>query len=162
MSLQQYLKVVICFIILTDLRRFFVKFCVDEVFKFLGKDLMDYGIRSGKSLILAMRKAPQVNISTILKHLSLGMPRLASHLSSLTIIGILWFLFCSHDLCPLCFCFSFKNHTSMRQPFIYLQNTSCASLIYFKYDLIELLFVLHLNLLSMVLQNASCASLIYF
>ena len=33
-----------------------------EVFKFLGKDLMDYGIRSGKSLSLGMPKAPQGNI----------------------------------------------------------------------------------------------------
>ena len=33
MSLQQYLKVVICFIILTGLTKFFVKFCVDEVFE---------------------------------------------------------------------------------------------------------------------------------
>ena len=30
-----------------------------EVFKFLGKDLMDYGIRSGKSLSLGMPMAPQ-------------------------------------------------------------------------------------------------------
>ena len=118
-------------------------------------------IKRVKSSSLGMPKAPQVNISRILKHLSLGMPRLASHLSSSTIIGIPRFLFCSHDLCPLCFSFSFRNHASMRQHFIDLQNISCASLISLKYDLIELLFVLHLNLLSMVLQNASCASLIY-
>ena len=118
-------------------------------------------IKRGKSSILGMPKTPQVNISRILKHLSLGMPRLASHLSSSTIIGIPRFLFCSHNLCPLCFCFSFKNQASMRYPFIDLQNTSCA-LISFKYDPIELLFVLHLNLLSMVLQNALCASLIHF
>ena len=119
-------------------------------------------IKRGKSSSLGMPKATQVNIPRILKHLSLGMPRLASHLSSSTIIGIPRFLFHSHDLCPLCFCSSFMNHAIMRQPFIDLQNASCASHISFKYDLIELLFVLHLNLLSMVLQNASCASLIYF
>ena len=161
MSLQQYLKVLICFIILTDLTKFLLKFCVDEVFEDRGAVKMRR-IKRGKSSSLGMPKGRQVNISRILKHLSLGMPRLASHLSSSTIIGIPRFLFCSHDLCPLCFCFSFKNHASMRQPFIDLQNTSCASLISFKYDLIELLFVLHLNLLSMVLQNASCASLIHF
>ena len=33
-----------------------------EVFKFLGKDLMDYGIRNGKSLSLGMPKAPQGKI----------------------------------------------------------------------------------------------------
>ena len=54
------------------------------------------------------------------------------------------------------------NHASMRYHFIYLYKSSCASLISFKYGLIELLFVLHLNLLSMVLWNASCASLIHF
>ena len=31
-------------------------------FPVLGKDLMDYGIRSGKSLSLGMPKAPQGNI----------------------------------------------------------------------------------------------------
>ena len=161
MSSKQYLKVVIFFIILTDLTKFLLKFCVDEVFEDRGA-INVRRIKRGKSSSLGMPKAPQVNTSMILKHLSLGMPRLASHLSSSTIISIPWFLFCSHDLCPLCFYFFFKNHASMRQPLIGLQNASCASLISFKYDLIELLFVLHLNLLSMVLQNASCASLIYF
>ena len=31
-------------------------------FQVLGKDSMDYGIRSGKSLRLGITKAPQVNI----------------------------------------------------------------------------------------------------
>ena len=31
-----------------------------EVFKFLGKDLMDFGIRSGKSLSLGITKVPKV------------------------------------------------------------------------------------------------------
>ena len=161
MSFKQYLKLVICFIILTDLTKFLLKFCVDEVFEERGVTDVRR-IKRGKSSSLGMPKAPQVNILRILKHLSLGLPRLAPHLSSSTIIGIPRFLFCSHNLCPLCFCFSCKNHDSMGQPFLDLQNTSCASLISFKYDLIELLFVLHLNLLSMVLQNASCTSLIYF
>src|SRR3989337_2298238 len=113
MSLQQYLKVVICFIILTDLTRFFVKFCVDEVFE--DRVVIDMRrIRRGKSSRLGMPKAPQVNISRILKHLSLGMPRLASHLSSSTIIGIPQFLFCSHDMRPLClFFFSFPLCTML-------------------------------------------------
>ena len=33
-----------------------------EVFMFFGKDLIDYGIRSGKSLSLRMPKAPQGKI----------------------------------------------------------------------------------------------------
>src|SRR5215216_234433 len=101
MSLQQYLKVVICLIILTDLTWFVVKFCVDEVFEDRGVINMRR-IRRGKISSLGMPKAPQVNISNILKHLSLGMPRLASHLSFSTIIGIPRFLFCSHDLRLLC------------------------------------------------------------
>ena len=59
----QYLNVVGYFLILTELMRFSVEFCVVKFSSFLGKDLMDYGIRSGKSL-------------------SLGMPRMASPLSS--------------------------------------------------------------------------------
>ena len=50
------------FLILMELMRFSVEVLCCEVFKFLGKDLMDYGIRSGKRLILGMPKAPQGNI----------------------------------------------------------------------------------------------------
>ena len=40
---------------------FCFEFCVVEVFM-LGKDSMDYGIRSGKSLSLGIPKAPQGDI----------------------------------------------------------------------------------------------------
>ena len=139
MSLQQYLKVVVCFLILTDLTKFLLKFCVDGVFEDRGVINMRR-IKRGESSSLGMPKAPQVNISRILKHLSLGMPRLASHLSSSTIIGISQFLFCSHDMrlfCVYLFLFSFMNHASMRQSFIYLQNALCASLKSFEYGFIE-------------------------
>ena len=126
----------ICFIILTDLTKFLLKFCVDEVFEDRGAINMRR-IKRGKSSSLGMPKAPQVNISRILKHLSLGKPRLASHLSSSTIIGIPQFLFCSHDLCPLCFSFSLRTMLVWDIP----------SSIY------RILHVLHLNLLSMTLQN---------
>ena len=59
MSSLHYLKVVVCFLILTELMRFSVEVLCCEVFKFLGKDLMDYGIRSGKILSLEMPMAPQ-------------------------------------------------------------------------------------------------------
>ena len=134
MSSLQYLKVVVCFITLTDLTKFLLKFCVDEVFEDRGAINMRR-IKRGKSSSLGMPKAPQVNISRILKHLSLGMPRLASHLSSSTIIGIPRFLFCSHDLCPLCLYFSLR---------IMLVWDS-FSFIY------RMLHVLHLYLLSMIL-----------
>ena len=44
-------------------------------------------LRIHKSSSLGMPKAPQDNISRSLKRLSLGMPRLASHLSSSTTVG---------------------------------------------------------------------------
>ena len=99
-SLQQYLKVETCFIILTDLTKFFVKLFVDELFEERGVTDMTR-IRRCKGSSLGIPKAPQENISMILKHLSLGMPRLASHLSSSIIIGIPRFLFGSHDMCLL-------------------------------------------------------------
>ena len=62
MSSLKYLKAVVYFLILTELMRFSVEVLCCEVFKFLGKDLMDFGIRSGKILILGMPKAPQGKI----------------------------------------------------------------------------------------------------
>ena len=55
------LRVVICFIILTDLTELFVEFCVDEVFEDRG--CLDVRRRRrGKSSSLGMPEAPQVNI----------------------------------------------------------------------------------------------------
>ena len=62
MSSLQYLKVVVYFLILTELMRFFVEVLCCEVFKFLGKDLMDFETRSGKSLSFGLPKAPQGKI----------------------------------------------------------------------------------------------------
>ena len=53
---------VVCFVSLTELMRFSVEVLCCEVLKFLGKDLMDFGIRSGKSISLGMPKAPQGKI----------------------------------------------------------------------------------------------------
>ena len=60
MSSQQYLSGDL-FSYTNGAYEFSVKFCVVK-FQVLGKDLMDYGIRSGKSLSLGMPKAPQGNI----------------------------------------------------------------------------------------------------
>ena len=55
------LRVVICFIILTDLTEFLLKFCVDEVFD--DREGLDVRRRRrGKSSTLGMPKASQVNI----------------------------------------------------------------------------------------------------
>ena len=55
------LRVVICFIILTDLTELSVEFCVDEVIKDQG-GLDMRRRRRGKSSSLGIPKAPQVNI----------------------------------------------------------------------------------------------------
>ena len=60
MSSQQYLSGDL-FSYTNGAYKFSVEFCVVK-FQVLGKDSMDYGIRSGKSLSLGMPKAPQGNI----------------------------------------------------------------------------------------------------
>ena len=71
-------------------------------FQVLGKDLMDYGTRSGKSLSLGMPKAPQGKIQGQPKSLSLGMPRKASPLSSSSIGNFTWsYIFIHHIICVL-------------------------------------------------------------
>ena len=73
---------VIYFLILTELTSFLLSFVLWS-FQVLGKDSMDYGIRSGKSL-------------------SLGMPRKASPLSSLFIGNFTWsYIFIHHMICVL-------------------------------------------------------------
>ena len=80
---------------------------MDEVFEERG--VTDVGrIKRGKSSSLGMPKVPQLNISKDTQASKLG-DAPASHLSSSTNIGIPRFLFCSHDLCPLCFYFSLKS-----------------------------------------------------
>ena len=54
------LRVVICFIILTDLTEFLLKFCVDEMFDRGGLDMRK--MKRGKISSLGMPEAPQVNI----------------------------------------------------------------------------------------------------
>ena len=82
MSSLQYLEVVFCFLSLTELTSFLLSFVLWS-FQVLGKDSMDYGIRSGKSL-------------------SLGMPRKASPLSSSFIGNFSWsYIFIRHMICVL-------------------------------------------------------------
>ena len=58
---ETVLRVVICFIILTDLTELSVEFCVDEVFEERG-GLDVKRRRRGKSSSLGIPKAAQVNI----------------------------------------------------------------------------------------------------
>ena len=91
----------IYFLILTELTSFLLSFVLWS-FQVLGKDSIDYGIRSGKSLSLGMPKARQGNIQGRLKRLSLGMPRKASPLSSSFIGNFTWgYIFIHHMICVL-------------------------------------------------------------
>ena len=83
MSSLQYVKVAVCLLlILTELTSFVWVLC-GWSFQVLGKDSMDYGIRRGKSL-------------------SLGMPRMASPLSSSFIGNFTWsYIFIHHMICVL-------------------------------------------------------------
>ena len=101
MSSLQYLQVVFCFLSLTELTRFSTLSFVLWSFQVLGKDLMDYGTRSGKILSLGMHMSPQDNIRT-LESQSLGMPRKASPLSSTSIGNFTWsYIFIHHMICVL-------------------------------------------------------------
>ena len=62
MSSLQYVEVVFFFSFANGAHEIFCWVLCYEDFKFFGKDLMDYGIRSGKSLILGMPKATQGKI----------------------------------------------------------------------------------------------------
>ena len=77
-------KVFDMFIILTDLTKVFVEFCVLK-FSSFGAITMDEGIRSGKEPKLGDSQGTPRYILGRLKHLSLGMPRKASPLSSQSI-----------------------------------------------------------------------------
>ena len=59
-----HLWVVVCFLILTELTSFLLSFVLWS-FQVLGQYLMDYGIRSGKSLSLGMTKASPLSSSFI-------------------------------------------------------------------------------------------------
>ena len=102
MSLLQYLEVVFCFLSLTELTRFSTLSFVLWSFQVLGKDLMDYGTRSVKSLSFGMPMASQDNLRTP-KSQSLGMPQKVSPLFhlllSVTLLGAIflfatWYVFC--------------------------------------------------------------------
>ena len=113
MSSLQYLKVVVCFITLTDLTKFLLKFCVDEVFEDRGAINMRR-IKRGKSSSLGMTKSPEVNISkdtqaSKLGDAPVGIPSFFFNKYRYTSVFVLFTLFV-----PFVFLFFFKNHASMR------------------------------------------------
>ena len=74
---------------------FSVEFCVVK-FSVLGKDLMDYGVRSGKSLSLGIPKAPQDIFKDTKKpklgYAPEGIPSFASNLSIILLEAIFLFI----------------------------------------------------------------------
>ena len=101
------LRVVICFIILSDLTELSVEFCVDEVFKDRGSLDMRRR-RRDKSSSLGMPKAPQDNISRSLKHLSLSIPPFLFNNYRLVLVEPKFLLL--HMMCAILrmsFCFVF-------------------------------------------------------
>ena len=134
------LRVVICFIILTDLTEFSVEVLCgwsvrrSRMFWYEDKE-------ERQDLKLGDAQGIPSKYSRRLKRLSLGMPRKASHLSS-TSIGMFSDSFRSCDMCNLgaSFAFSFQ--------FFLL----CTMLVWYGPWLIyRMLFALHLYLLSMAL-----------
>ena len=119
-------------------------------FQVLGKDLMDYGTRSGKILSLGMPMAPP-NIRTP-KNQSLGMPRKATPLFclllSVTLLGAIflfttWYVFCLERLVLFESLFvSLPQSSLMYTPFERDTHDS---------EIVRILYVLHLYLLSYII-----------
>ena len=128
MSSLQYLEVVIYFLILTELTSFLLSFVLWS-FQVLGKDLMDYGIRSGKSL-------------------SLGIPWKATPLSFSSIGNFTWGYIFIHHMYVFCLeCLVWYESLLLSLP--------QSSLLYTPFErdtheswFIRILYVLHLYLLS--------------
>ena len=148
------LRVVICFIILTDLTEFSVEVLCGWSVRWSRRSRCEKK-EEKQELKLGDAQGTPSKYSRMLKLLSLGMPRKVSPLSSNNYRYFTWsYIFIRHMICVLlgascmicvfaCFILCFKSsilagHTYLREPKI------C-------YDLLELLFMLHLNLLSMVL-----------
>ena len=133
------LKVVICFIILTDLTKVLLSFVW---MKCSNIEEVSLWVEGGEARVQAwgFPRHPS-KYPRRLKHLSLGMPRKASHLYS-TIIGMSRFLFCSHDMHKflerlLCSFF----------PFLL-----CTMLVWYSpWFIYRMLIAIHLYLLSMAL-----------
>ena len=94
-------KWMICFIILTELTSFLLSFVLWS-FQVLGKDSVDYGIRSGKSLSVGIPKETQGNIQGQPRAQAWGCPErhpLFRLRSSVTLLGAIflfttWYVFC--------------------------------------------------------------------
>ena len=112
------LRVVICFIILTDLTEFLLKFCVDEVFD--DREGLDVRRRKrGKSSSLGMTIATQVNIQGYSSVSAWGCS--GRHPLFLQQVSVCFRIRFVHAICAnlgasfaFSFHFSFMHHAGMR------------------------------------------------
>ena len=135
------LRVVICFILLTDLTEFSVQVLCGWSVRWSRRSRCEK--KEGRQdLKLGDDQGTPSKYSRRLKCLSFGIPQKASHLPSSTIIGMSRFLFCSHDM-----------HKFLER-LLHLVFTFllCTMLVWDSPWLIyRMLIALHLNLLSMAL-----------
>ena len=142
---------VVCFLLLTELTKIFLLSFVLWSFQVLGKDLMDYGTRSGKSLSLGMPKAPQGKIKGQPKAYAWGCPGrhpLFRLRPSVTLLGAIflfatWYVFCLERLVWFeSLLVSLPQSSLMYTPFG--RDTH-------ELEFIRILYVLHLYLLSWII-----------
>ena len=119
-------------------------------FQVLGKAFMDYGIRSGKSLILGMPKEPQGNIQGQPRAYAWGCPgrqplfrlRLSVTLLGAIFLFTTWYVFClEHLVWYESLLFSLTQSSLMYTPFGRDTHES---------KFIRILYVLHLYLWSYI------------
>ena len=140
------LRVVICFIILTDLTEFSVEVLCGWSVRWSRMSRCEEK-KERQELKLGDAQGTPSKYSRRLKHLSLGMPRKASPLSS-TSIGMFSDSFRSCDMCNLGASFALSFHFSFTLP--------QSSLMYTPFErgtheslFIRILYVLHLYILSL-------------
>ena len=143
----QYLEVVLCFLSLTELTRFLLSF-VSWSFQVLGKDLMDYGIKSGKSLSLGIPRHPKVifkgNQSSKLGDAPDGIPSFVFNPSVILLEAIFlfttWYVFCLERLVW----YESLIFSLPQASFLYTPSGRDTH----DFEFIRILYVLHLYLLS--------------
>ena len=140
---------VVCFITLTDLTSFCLSFCEWSVWRTRSyrceknKERQEFNIGDAQGTPSKYFKDTQ---ASKIGDAPVGIPSFFFNNYRYTSVFVLFTWFVS-----FVFFFFFKNHASMRCPFINLDNDSCAFTYIFWVWPYRMLFALHLNLLSMVL-----------
>ena len=137
----------IYFMILTDLTSFLLSFVMWS-FQVLGKDLMDNGIRSGKSLSLGIHKAPKVifkdNQASKLGDAPDSIP---SFVFNPSVNYLRLYFYSPHDMC-----FDWRVLYYMSLFLLVCHNHPCCTRLlrgtHINREFVRILYVLHLYLLS--------------